>query len=109
MLFRVSRLRGKRPLAVDVPLLSPRLSSFWVGLITRSDEHLARELVEGLRSDLVAPDPGFWTRFPEHPLLSFDEAARRALDAEEQALPWTTRLVEGIIQRFSPDAPFEAR
>lgn len=108
MLFRVARLQGSRPLAVNIPILSPRMSSYWVGLITRSDDHVARELVEGLRTDLVAPDMGFWTRFPDHQRLGFDEAARRSIDAEQRTLSWPTRLVEGLIQRLSPAAPFEA-
>ncbi|GAC1352118.1 MAG: hypothetical protein NVSMB1_11810 [Polyangiales bacterium] len=79
ILVRIARLLGKRPIMVQVPILSPRLSSYWLKLITGADYHVARELVEGLASDLVASGPELWRFFPEHKRLSFDEAARRAL------------------------------
>jgi hypothetical protein len=34
-----------------VPFVSPHLSSYWIALVTRADTRIARQLVEGLRSD----------------------------------------------------------
>ena len=46
----------KRPM-IPVPLLTPRLSSLWVGLITPVDTGVAQPLIEGLRSETVVNDP----------------------------------------------------
>lgn len=79
ILFRIAALRGTRPFAVGVPVLSPRLSSYWLKFVTGADYHLARELVEGLSSDLLPSHRVLWDELPEHHLMPFDEAARRAL------------------------------
>ncbi|HEY8466508.1 MAG TPA: NAD(P)H-binding protein [Solirubrobacterales bacterium] len=48
-------MRSRRRLAV--PLLTPRLSSLWVGLITPVDPGVARPLIEGLGTETVVRDP----------------------------------------------------
>jgi uncharacterized protein YbjT (DUF2867 family) len=101
ILLRVARLRGIRPITVSVPVLSPRLSSYWLKLVTRADYDVARELIEGLTSDLVAPDEGFWKLAPEHRLIPFDDAARRALEEQGADLPGSARLVESIVAAIS--------
>ena len=98
---------GLQPRMFGVPVITPRLSSYWISLVTRANQRIARQLVEGLRSELVAPDQGFWQRFPEAGAsrLSFDEAARRALRDEADALPLHTRLTEWLIHRITPAVP----
>jgi len=64
MLDRMALALGKRPRAkLPVPVLSPRLSSLWLGLVTPVDTKVARPLVEGLvteypslRSQLLTDD-----------------------------------------------------
>lgn len=102
ILLRVAALRGTRPLTLDVPLVSPRLSSYWIELVTSANQSIARELVEGLRSDLVAADDGFFALVQDYSRLTFDVAARRALEEEAAALPGRTRLFEGAMRRLSP-------
>ena len=46
----------RRP-RLSVPLLTPRLSSLWVGLVTPVDTGVAHPLIEGLRSETVVNDP----------------------------------------------------
>lgn len=72
--------RPRRP-RLPVPLLTPWLSSLWIGLVTPVDAGVARPLVEGLRSETVVTDPSGMTLFDVEP-TSFDEALARAL-AEE--------------------------
>jgi uncharacterized protein YbjT (DUF2867 family) len=70
------------PRMIEVSFLSPRLSSLWVRFVTRAQWSVAREVVVGLADDLLAQDDGFW-RLIDHPTrLTFQEAARAALDAE---------------------------
>ena len=78
MIERIARIRGRRPLIVEVPVLSPRLSSLWLHLVTPVKAGVARPLVEGLRNPTVARDERIRTLVPFE-LTPFDEAAREAL------------------------------
>jgi uncharacterized protein YbjT (DUF2867 family) len=78
MIERVAALRGRRPLIVEVPVLSPRLSSLWLQLVTPAEASVARPLVEGLRNPTVAQEERIRALVPFE-LTSFDEAARQAL------------------------------
>lgn len=78
MIERVARLRGKRRLIVEVPVLSPRLSSYWLHLVTPVQASVARPLVEGLSVETVARDDRIQSVVPLE-LTSFDDAARAAL------------------------------
>lgn len=75
------------PLSIDVPFLSPRLSSLWIRMVTRADWSVAREVVIGLTEDLLARDDDFWSRIDHPQRVGFDEAARRALAAERGSRP----------------------
>jgi uncharacterized protein YbjT (DUF2867 family) len=78
MIERIARLRGRRPLIVEVPVLSPRLSSYWLQLVTPVNARVARPLIEGLRNPTLARDDRIRQLIP-FPLSSFDEAVRAAL------------------------------
>ena len=65
-------------LIIPVPVLSPRLSSYWIHLVTPVPASLARPLAEGLRNEVVARDGDIQQVVPQ-PLLSCREAIRRAL------------------------------
>lgn len=84
ILQRIAGLRGRRILALEVPFLTPQLSALWLKLVTRTDFSLARELVQGLQGDLLPHDDRFWTLIDHTKLVSFDEAARRALAGESR-------------------------
>jgi uncharacterized protein YbjT (DUF2867 family) len=102
ILIRTARLMGLGPPMVQVPVITPRLSSYWIALVTRADSKISRQLVEGLRSDLVAPDDGYFKLMPNYSRVPFNEAARRALFAESQQLPWRVRFAEWLLHRFTP-------
>lgn len=80
MIERIATIRGKRPLIVAVPVLSPRLSSLWLHLVTPVKAAVARPLIEGLRNPTVARDERLRQLVP-FDLTPFDEAARAALAA----------------------------
>ena len=101
ILFRIAALRGTRPLSVSVPVLSPHLSSYWLKFVTGADYHVARELIEGLSSDLLAADRGLWARMPEHRLVSFDDAARRAMESDEGSVSRSKPLLERVVSLVS--------
>jgi uncharacterized protein YbjT (DUF2867 family) len=78
MMRGAARAMGRRPPnIVTTPVLSPRLSSYWVSLFTPFDPGLVRPLVDGLRSEMVVrtPPPSGINDAP----LGFDDAVREAL------------------------------
>jgi uncharacterized protein YbjT (DUF2867 family) len=82
MLDRMAVAMGRRPrLMVPVPLITPWLSSLWIGLVTPVDTNVARPLVEGLKTATVVTDPSGAEPFGIVP-ASFDETLRRALADE---------------------------
>ena len=78
MIERIARLRGKRRLIVEIPALTPRLSSYWLHLVTPVKASVARPLIEGLRNPTVAADDRI-RDVVEFELTPFDDAARAAL------------------------------
>jgi uncharacterized protein YbjT (DUF2867 family) len=80
MIERIGLIRGRRPRIVEVPVLSPRLSSYWLHLVTPVRANVARPLVEGLRNPTVARDERIKEVLPRE-LTPFDVAAREALGA----------------------------
>jgi len=88
ILEETARIMGlERPRTVDVPLLTPRLSSLWVRFVTRADWSVAREVVIGLTEDLLARDGQFWQTVGHPNLTPFAEAAQVALAAERRQHP----------------------
>jgi uncharacterized protein YbjT (DUF2867 family) len=79
MVKRIARIRGRRPLVLEVPVLTPRLSSYWLHLVTPVRAAVARPLIEGLRNPTVARDDRIRRLLPAS-LTRFSDAARRALD-----------------------------
>lgn len=73
----------RRP-KVPMPLVTPWLSSLWLGLVTPVDTSVARPLVEGLTTATVVTDPSGAEPFGIEP-ESFDETLRRALAEEERS------------------------
>lgn len=101
IIMRTARLLGSHPIAIRVPFVTPRLSSYWITLVTRAEQRISEELVEGLRSDLVAGDEGFWRLAPEHSRLAFDEAAKAALLDEQRELSFRSRVAEVVIRTLA--------
>lgn len=83
MLTRVALAMGKRPLMFGVPILSPRLSSYWIGLVTSVELRVATELVQGLVTDLDPSGTAFWQHHPQHALEPLDSAVPAALADDE--------------------------
>ncbi|MEW2288211.1 SDR family oxidoreductase [Streptomyces sp. NPDC047841] len=111
MMVRYARIaRLPRRLIVSVPVLTPGLSSHWVGLVTPVPASLARPLTESLRHEVVCrehditrylPDP------PGHP-LGFDQAVRLALRRVREArvtTRWSSAAVPGAPSDPLPTDP----
>lgn len=84
ILLRTAGALGlRRPLFVRVPVLTPRLSSHWVRFVTRAEWRVAREIVVGLTSDLLARDRSYWSLIDHRTLTPFDDAVRAAEEGQE--------------------------
>ncbi|MGE5636852.1 MAG: NAD(P)H-binding protein [Nocardioidaceae bacterium] len=85
MLDRMAVAMGARPRPkLPVPLLTPRLSALWLGLVTPVDTNVARPLIEGLTTPTTVTDRSGAAPFGISP-LPFDETLRRALQEDETA------------------------
>ena len=85
MLDRMAEALGKRPRPkLPVPLLTPRLSSLWIGLVTPVDAGVARPLIEGLSTKTTVTDAAGAQLFDVVP-VTFDEALRRVVSADTAA------------------------
>ncbi|MET0324347.1 MAG: SDR family oxidoreductase [Ilumatobacteraceae bacterium] len=100
---------GRRRM-LRVPILSPALSSHWVGLVTPVPGGLARPLVESLRNTVVCRehDIAEWVPDPPDGLIGVDEAIRLALvrirDADV-ATHWSNASVAGVPSDPMPTDP----
>jgi hypothetical protein len=79
MIERIARLRGKRLPILEVPVLTPRLSSWWLHLVTPVNASVARPLIDGLRTPTVAHEEGIREIVPVEP-TPIDDAVRLALE-----------------------------
>jgi hypothetical protein len=92
MMRCIADVAGRRhPLIVPVPVLSPRLSSYWLGLVTAVPASVARALIGGLKHDFAANDAELRRVVPQR-LLTFRESVESAFAAERShavAARWT--------------------
>jgi hypothetical protein len=84
MMERTAAVRGKHPVLIEVPVLTPWLSSLWLHLVTPANVWVARPLVEGLRVPTVARDERIWQLATE-PRTTFDEAVAATLRERTEA------------------------
>jgi uncharacterized protein YbjT (DUF2867 family) len=86
MMRRAGALRGRHPAIVTVPVLTPRLSSLWCGLVTSVPTSIARPLIDGLRNETVVRDDLAARMFPGVHPIGFDDAVAKAIE-EGSAAP----------------------
>ena len=102
-------LVGRQPRIIPVPVLTPKLSSYWLRLVTAVPTNLARALIDGLSHSLSADDAPLRSAMPQQ-LLTYREAVQQALD-DEQKTELLTRWTEGAIQfrNYRNDTSFYAK
>ncbi len=119
----MARERGlPRRLVIPVPVLTPRLSSLWIGLVTPVTPRIARPLAEGLRNRVVCRDDEAGRLMPQE-LLTISESIAAALGRHAQGgietvwsgagpmpgdEPWSGGTVFVDERSISIDAPPEA-
>src|SRR5512143_1447869 len=91
-----ARARGLKRHLISVPVLTPRLSSYWVHLLTPIPAAIAQPLIEGLRNEVVARDDKARRLFPGiHPFnyQTCVELALVRLESGEVETMWTDALM----------------
>jgi hypothetical protein len=83
-----ARQRGLTRLMMSVPLLTPHLSSLWLGLVTPVYARVGRELIAGLKNRSVVTDPAALSVFPIRP-VGLRAAISRAMRYEDRAFALT--------------------
>lgn len=89
-----ARQRGLRRAFLSVPVLTPRLSSLWLGFVTPIYARVGRNLIEGVRNETVVSDDRALRDFPIRP-RGMAEAIARALENEDREFAetrWTDAL-----------------
>ena len=71
-------INGRRIPVVPVPVLTPRLSSYWLALVTDVDATTGRNLIDSMSTEVVVTDTSIRDVVPGEP-LTYEEAVRRAL------------------------------
>ena len=79
MMQAYAAVRGLRRYLIPVPVLTPRLSSYWVDLVTPIPAAYSHPLIEGLRSEVIVHDPAAREVFDFEP-MPYGLAVRRALE-----------------------------
>jgi uncharacterized protein YbjT (DUF2867 family) len=59
-----AQLRGLKRFIIGVPVLTPRLSSYWINLVTPVSAELARPLVDGLKNEMICQDEAILALLP---------------------------------------------
>ncbi len=73
-------VRGLKRWMVPVPVLTPRLSSYWVNVVTPIPAVIARPLIEGLRNENIVHDSSARELFPGVVPTTYRVSVERALD-----------------------------
>ncbi|HEX6063337.1 MAG TPA: SDR family oxidoreductase [Longimicrobiales bacterium] len=80
MMMTYAAVRGLRRWLLPVPVLTPRLSSLWVNLVTPIPAAIARPLIDGLRNENIVHDNSARELFPHIQPASYRTSVERALE-----------------------------
>ncbi|WP_299701794.1 SDR family oxidoreductase [uncultured Pontibacter sp.] len=100
MLLQLAKVRHLKRRIYTLPVLTPKLSSYWLYFVTSTNYALARSLVESLRNDAVVKDSSIQQLIP-HKCLSYESALNLAFTKMEQNMvvsSWKDALVSGSMQ-----------
>ncbi|MDX9903393.1 MAG: SDR family oxidoreductase [Bacteroidales bacterium] len=105
MLLRFAAVRNLRRKIWVVPVMTPKLSSYWLYFVTSTSYKLAVNLVDSMKVEVICRENDLHERLGIK-LMGFDEAVRNAFDRiEQQAVPssWTDALSLPLLERGLSD------
>lgn len=96
MMLGYAEARGLKRWLIPVPILTPRLSSYWVHLVTPIPAAIAQPLIEGLRNEVIVRDDKARRLFPKVTPADYCRAVELALarlDSGEVETVWSDALM----------------
>ncbi|MSR33182.1 MAG: SDR family oxidoreductase [Phycisphaerales bacterium] len=96
MMSGYARVRGLKRRLIAVPVLTPRLSSYWVHLVTPIPAVIAQPLIKGLGNEVIVRDDSALKMFPAIEPMDYETSVRLALDKIEThgvETSWSDALV----------------
>jgi uncharacterized protein YbjT (DUF2867 family) len=111
LMHEYARQRGLRRLILRVPVLSPKLSSLWLGLVTPLYARVGRKLIDSLRNPTVVTDDSARRVFGVRP-RGYRDAIARALAHEDREFAetrWSDALSAGGLPRAWAGVRFGSR
>ena len=106
---RLASMLHRKIVIIPVPVLTPKLSSYWLRFVTSVPVNVARALIDGLKHDVLAHDQALRELVPI-PLHNLEESISAALEAErDHNIP--AHWVEGSIRcrNFEPKYAYYAK
>jgi hypothetical protein len=100
MMREYARQRRLRRLTISVPVLTPRLSSLWLGLVTPLYARVGRKLIDSIQNPTIVHDPSAGRFFSITP-RTLREAVNRALKNEDREFA-ETRWSDAVSSAGSP-------
>ncbi len=83
MLLRFAKIRGLKRRIVIVPVMTPRISSYWLYFVTATSYALAKNLVNSMKVDVTCK-PNNLTALLDINLIDYDSSIKLAFDKIEQ-------------------------
>jgi len=101
MLIQYAEVRGLRRYIISVPVLTPRLSSYWLYFVTSTNFSLARSLVDSMKNEVICSINGI-DEIVSTELFGYKEAIKRAfkvIDANQVPSSWIDSVITGNIKQ----------
>lgn len=99
MLLGFANVRGYRRYILTLPVLTPKLSSYWLYFVTSVNYSLAINLVDSLKNDVLARDNRIQEVIPQQ-LIAYEDAVALAFQRIEQNLvtsSWKDAIASGVM------------
>ena len=99
-----AEVRGLKRYFIKVPVLTPRLSSHWIGFVTPLPSRIAKPLVDGLKNELICKSTKAKELFNFKP-ISYKKAVEHALKSNKEGKTetiWFSSYSSGIKNKVSP-------
>lgn len=97
MLLRFANVRGFKRWIIPLPIMSPKISSYWLFFVTSTSFNLASSLIDSLKVEVICEPNGLEYKLGIKP-LSFEEAIKAAFIKIEQNIivsSWKDSIVSG--------------
>ncbi|HSM32017.1 MAG TPA: DUF2867 domain-containing protein [Woeseiaceae bacterium] len=109
LMRQYGEIKGKHFWLLSLPVLTPRLSSYWLKLVTAVPTNIARALIDGLEHDVIADDEAIRALIPLE-LKTFKESVAAALEAEKNnsvCAHWAEGSI--VCRNFHPEYAYYAK